>query len=209
MAIVSTYRASGINVKEWSRITTDIHNEKLSDARNIGAVRLNNSRLNAFSSLKKGDEVDHFSFHVQSRGKVRLGMTDNPELRIELLDKKGKVIADSDANSGHKLENKYIEFNEAGIELEKEKYFLRISRKSLDPKTTEMTYSVQISMGDEYRHDYDTVERAAQGKYDRVQDVMERARASQSSLVLSLQSTTSLLSEGMISFITLTASKKW
>ena len=84
------YTAPAQSVKVWSKPSYDVHKEKLSDARDLGAVRLNNSRLNAFAALEVGDEVDHFSFWVQSNGKTRLGMTDDPYLRVELLNSRAR-----------------------------------------------------------------------------------------------------------------------
>ena len=196
---IEPYRAIQPDIKTWSKKTRDIHHEKLSDARDIGAVRINNSRLNVFSSLKKGDEVDHFKFDVQSNGKVRLGMTDNPELRVEILNSKKKIIADGDANSGDKLFKKFLEMNENGIDMEKGTYYVRISRKSTDPNKTEYSYSVQLSMGNTYINDYDTGENPPVKSYDPLKAAMGGAVAS--GRVLSLQSTTNLLSAGMLSLL--------
>ena len=202
------YTAISPALKTWSRGTYDLHKEKLSDARDLGAVRLNNSRLNLFTSLKVGDEVDHFSFWVQSNGKTKLGMTDDPFLRVEVMDKRGKVIADSDANNSDELFRKYLELNEYGLELKKDKYYIRVSRNADAPQDEEKKYSLQISMGDEVRNDYDTVEKPATGTYDPMQDALNRAAATVPARVAALQSAASLLSEGMMSFLNLTGGDK-
>ncbi|MDH5188958.1 MAG: hypothetical protein OEW37_08390 [Rhodospirillaceae bacterium] len=188
-------------MKSWSKPSYDVHKEKLSDARDLGAVRLNNSRLNAFASLEVGDEVDHFSFWIQSKGKTRLGMTDDPYLRVELLDRQGKVLADSDANNSDALFNKYLEFNEFGLDLKKDKYYIRVSRNPDFPKDERKNYSIQLAMGENFRNDYDTFEKPAQGKFDPMQAALNAAGATAPSRVMALQSTTSLLSAGMISIL--------
>ena len=200
--LIPGVKAPAPSVSVWSRKTTDVPMEKLSDARELGAVRLNNSRLNVFSSLHDAkDKVDHFKFWVQSTGKTRLGMPDDPFLRVELLDKRGKVLADSDANSGDELFKKYLEFNEGGLELKKEKYYLRVSRNADAPQDEEKRYSLQLSMGDGLRNDYDTAERPAVGTYDPIQAAMDNAAANSPSRLVALQSTTNLLSAGMLSLM--------
>lgn len=204
MVNIVHYTASAPSTKAWSRVTADVHKEKLSDARDLGAVRLNNSRLNMFTSLKVGDEVDHFSFWIQSNGKTRLGMTDDPYLRVELLDKQGKVLADSDANSGNELFGEYIKFNEDGLDLEKGKYYLRVSRNADAPQDEEKSYTLQLAMGDNFRNDYDTVEKKAVGEYDPMQAALDAGYAIAPARLGSLMATTSLLSEGMMSLLNLT-----
>ena len=196
---IGPYRAIQPQVQTWSKKTYDVHHEKLTDARDIGAVRLNNSRLNAFSSLKKGDEVDTFKFDIQSTGPLRLGMTDNPELRVEIINSRGKTIADGDANSGDDLFKKFIDLNENGIELEKGTYYVRISRNSTDYKTTEYSYSIQLSMGDTYIHDYDTLEKPPAEAYDPFQAALNGAVMP--ARYGSLQGATSLLTNGMVTLL--------
>lgn len=197
--VVEAYKAIQPQVQLWSKTTYDIHKEKLSDARDVGDVRLNNSRLNVFSSLKKEDKVDHFKFDIQSNGKFRIGMTDNPELRVELLNSRGKVIADGDANSGDALFHKFLELNEDGLELDKGTYYVRISRKSTDPDKTEYTYSLQLSMGDTYIHDYDTLEKPPAEAFDPMTAALEGAVVP--SRYGALQGAASLLTNGMITLL--------
>ena len=203
MVDISVYRATPPDVASWRKTSYDVHKEKMSDARDIGAVRLNNSRLNLFSSLKKGDEVDHFKFDIQSNGKTRLGMSENVELSVEVLNSKGKIVASSDANSGKELLGAFLEMNENGIELEKGQYYLRVSRISLNPDTTEITYALQLSMGDEVRNDYDTLEKPPTADYDPIAAALDGASKTAPARIMSLQGTISLLSVGMISLMNL------
>lgn len=181
-------------LKVWERRTRDIPLETRQQARYLGGVKLNNSRLNAFSSLKKGDVEDFFSFKSYSRGPLRLGKSDDPYLRVELMDTNGRVIADSDANSG-KLFDKFLEFNGDGARVEPADFYVRVSRLEGDPNTTERSYSIQLSMGDEVRHDFDTIEAAYTGSVDPIQAAM--ANSTPPAYIYSYSNTASLLNEGL------------
>ena len=185
-------------LKVWERNTRDIPLETRQQARYLGGVKLNNSRLNAFSSLKKGDVEDFFSFKSYSRGPLRLGKNDDPYLRVELMDTRGKVIADSDANSG-KLFEKFLEFNGDGVDVEPADFYVRVSRLEGDANSSEHSYSIQLSMGDEVRHDFDTIEAAYTGYVDPIQAAM--ANSTPPAYIYSYSNTASLLSQGLTSMI--------
>ena len=58
--------------KVWEKTSTDIYDESISNARDIGQARLNYSRLNVVTTLSKNEHEDWFKFNVVSRGKLRL-----------------------------------------------------------------------------------------------------------------------------------------
>ena len=99
MAIEATSVTHAPGTKVWEQKRRDLWHDTLRTARDIGRVRLNHSRLNVFSSLAEGDQVDHFKFQVASRGKLRIGVFRDSETRFEILNNRGRVIADSTVTS--------------------------------------------------------------------------------------------------------------
>ncbi len=183
--------------RAFGKRTYDIQSERLSDARYIGAVRLNHTRINAFSALRKDDDVDHFSFKVHSRGELRIGMTDDPNLRVELINSHDKVLADNDANSGE-LFKKFLEFNEGGARVPIGDYYLRVSRIDDSGAREDIGYSLQLTMGDTSKVDLDTIEYTAK-KIGSVE--LALTRATPPARVASVMGARQLISDGMINFI--------
>ena len=56
----------------WEKTSTDIYDESVSNARDIGQIRLNYSRLSVITTLSKNEKEDWFKFNVVSRGNLRL-----------------------------------------------------------------------------------------------------------------------------------------
>ena len=187
----------------WERNTQDIAGETRKQARYIGAVRLNNSRLNVFSTLKKGDAEDFFQFRNDSTGPMRIGLKnlrgeDDPYLRVELMDDRGRVLADSDPNNSE-LYQKFREYNEQGVQTKPGNFYLRISRNGKDPNTTELNYAAQVSMGDQVRHDYDTKEASYSGEIDPIQQAM--FHATPPAYIYSYANNAQLLSDGLTALL--------
>lgn len=186
----------------YGKKTRDVWKEEFSDARYIGGVRLNHTRLNAFSRLEPSiDKEDNFHFKVYSHGDLRLGMTDDPDLRVQILNPRGKVLADNDPND-KEMFAKFREFNEEGSKVVPGDYFLRISRMDGVKADKDVAYSMQLSMG-VARTDLDTVEYSAQ-EVDPLEQALARASSTASARVLSGMGVSSLLSDGMINLLNLT-----
>lgn len=59
-------------VKAWDKTSTDIYDESIQNARDIGQIRLNYSRLSLVTTLSKNEKEDWFKFNVVSPGNFRL-----------------------------------------------------------------------------------------------------------------------------------------
>jgi len=141
-------------------------------ARDIGILRKNDSRLNLFSALTKGDQVDVFKFRVTNTGNAKLGtLIADPEdrelVRIQVFSKtSGVLIADQDPDSG----DAYLNFKklEAGtFELAQGDYVVRVSRMPGQDSAAqnEVQYAIQLTQG-VYRNDFDTVEKGKSASQD-------------------------------------------
>lgn len=64
--------AKSTTAKVWEKSTQDTYADSITNARDMGQVRLNYSRLNMVTTLSKNEKEDWFSFTVTSRGKLRL-----------------------------------------------------------------------------------------------------------------------------------------
>lgn len=124
-------------------------------ATNIGTLVKDTSRLNVFSSLAANDPADFYKFSVTTKGEVALGRVGDADVRIQLMDKQGKIIADSNKDSGAAYDA-YQNLEKGSQTLDKGDYTLRISRDKGVPAKDDKNYGVQLRMGD-YSKDYDTV----------------------------------------------------
>jgi hypothetical protein len=143
--------------KVWESKKRDIVQDNLNTAREIGRVRMNNARLNVFSAITEGEKVDNFKFFVDSVGGLKMADFKEGEARFQVLNKRGRVIADSDESTRLHYK-KFQEMQSAeGAKWKPGEYFLRVTRTS-SSTTEKIPYSVQLQMGTEVRNDYDTIE---------------------------------------------------
>lgn len=167
----------GRQVTEYRKEVNDVRNDTIATARDIGVLVKNNSRLNVITSLRDGDTVDHFRFRVHRAGEMRLGemavgadkeQEDSP-IRVQLLDRMGRVVADSGAREGSDAKDAYDALRNGALEVDAGDYYLRVTRAEGDgareAKGNKVDYGLQLTMGT-YHNDFDTVERAAQQGQD-------------------------------------------
>ncbi|MGQ9366762.1 hypothetical protein [Azospirillum sp. ST 5-10] len=123
-------------------------------ATNIGVLNKNESRLNVFSILGKSDAVDFYKFKVTSPGEVGLGRVGDSGLRVQLMDKTGNVLADSNEGAGTAYEA-YKKLAGGSLALDRGDYTLRVTREKGVSVNTEVQYALQLTQGT-YTKDYDT-----------------------------------------------------
>ena len=151
--------------KVFEKTVRDVTNDTWQTARDVGQVRLNYSRLNIFTSLTAGDEKDHFKFNVPSTGPFRIGGWNDDTVRLQLLDHRGRLIADSDPDAGRRAHDAFLRITGPDGEegFEPGDYIVRVSRLE-DDDGEDKPYSLQLQMGDQVRKDYDTTETAAKAE---------------------------------------------
>jgi hypothetical protein len=163
---------AGISVQDFQKNSNDVQIDNRMTARNIGNLRENDSRLNVFSSLDKKDPADFFTFNVVSSAQTKFSLltadgTDETNLRFQIIDKGGHVVADSSPDSGD-AKAAYDQLKEGTLTLNSGKYVLRITRQD-DTKTSQATtgynYAIQLSQG-LYKNDFDTIEKAVNKNAD-------------------------------------------
>lgn len=144
--------------KVWQREGRDVRDDTLKSARDIGTVRLEHSRLNAFSALSKGEVEDNFKFKVASKGDLRLGKNIDDGTRIQIFNGAGRVIADSKSDTGRHFDKYERMISDKGESFDKGNYVIKISRLNPSDKDVERPYTLQLKMGTEVKHDYETIE---------------------------------------------------
>lgn len=185
-------------VKVFEKKTRDFAEDSLLNARDIGRVRLQYSRLNVFSALSKDDKEDNFKFAVDTRGNLRLGKHADEEVRIQIFNKNRRVVADSKEGMGRASERFQRLLTTDGEPWEPGDYYIKITRMKLRDTETEHNYSLQLHMGSDFKRDFDTIEyKAEPGKQGTPPPVAVPAVVSMG------QGAANLLAAGMRRFSTL------
>ena len=163
---------SGKTVQEFQKDTRDVKFDSNATARDIGQLKQNETRLNLFSSLSKGDSVDIYRFKVSTKAETTFSILnateeDEGKIRFQIFNKAtGRVIADSDSKAGEAKAN-FEALRDCTFELPQGDYLLRVSRAhdvGAD-HGKEFSYAIQMKQG-LYTKDYDTVERSARSTDD-------------------------------------------
>lgn len=160
-------------VKEFEKNTNDVRIDNNMTARDIGVLRKNNSRLNLFSALTKGDAVDVFRFRINTTSATKLGtLIADPEVknmfRVQIFSKStGKLLVDNDPSAGDAYA-RYTVLTEGRLEMKQGDYYMRISRMpgADNALKKEIQYAVQLTQGT-YVNDYDTIERGTSSSQDK------------------------------------------
>ncbi|CAO3411133.1 hypothetical protein [Azospirillum largimobile] len=124
-------------------------------ATGIGTLVKDTSRLNVFSSLASNDPADFYKFNVTTSGAVTLGTVGDAGVRLQLMDRGGKIIADSNKDAGATYDA-FQKLKSGQLTLEKGDYTMRIAREKDVPVKDAKNYGVQLRMGN-YSKDYDTI----------------------------------------------------
>jgi hypothetical protein len=164
--------ASGNKVQEFQKNTRDVQFESSATARNIGVLKQNTTRLNVFSALTAGDQVDGFQFRVTNKTATTFSVLnatkeDEEKLRFQIYYKSsGRLLADSDPKAGT-AHTVYEAMRDGTFAMETGDYILRVSRADNvgANRDKEYNYAIQLSQG-VYSQDYDTIERAMRATDD-------------------------------------------
>lgn len=123
-------------------------------ATDMGYLIKDKTRLNSFSILAKSDPVDFYKFKVTTKGEVGLGRVGDDGLRVQLMDKAGKIVADSSGETAT-TKDAYTKWTKGQLPLDKGDYTVRVTRDKGVAATAEKQYALQLTQG-AYTTDYDT-----------------------------------------------------
>lgn len=142
---VKTYEKS---VKKSALTTTG-------GATDIGVLAKNTTRLNVASTLAADDKVDFYKFKVTTKGEATLGQVGDDGVRVQLMNRLGTVLADSDPKAGDDYDS-FKKLQTGKLSLDKGDYTLRVTRDKGESAKDSKNYAMQLVMGN-YSKDYDTV----------------------------------------------------
>jgi hypothetical protein len=143
-----------------SRYSQDLGNDIRGLARYIGNLEEGRSKVSVNSALSVGDRWDHFRFQVNATQLVRLRAgvlvgedgeasepADDGAVRFQLLSVAGRVIADSDPESGAEYEEWQKLVSDENLQLSKGSYVIRVARGPESENTREYIYSFTLRSG--------------------------------------------------------------
>lgn len=147
----NTIELTATQVKSYGKSSSDIYSESIDNARDMGNLRVNKTRLNLVTTLNKKETEDWFSFKSFNDGKLRLSA-----INVSVLDKDNEkkdvnAILDSTTNDASE-ETKAMLY---GKELRIEVYTKQGNRSNLvasNDEDNEKAYKIFKSMVDgEYK----------------------------------------------------------
>ncbi|WP_372400475.1 hypothetical protein ABMY26_33185 [Azospirillum sp. HJ39] len=124
-------------------------------ATDIGVLAKNATRLNVASTLAANDKVDFYKFKVTTKGEMTLGQVGDDGVRVQLMNRLGRVMADSDPKAGDEYDS-FKKLQAGNLTVDKGDYTLRVTRDKGQSDKDPKNYAMQVVMGN-YSKDYDTV----------------------------------------------------
>jgi hypothetical protein len=149
--------------RQFNRLTNDVAVDNAQSARFIGYLKPGESRITLVSQIvaKDKDKTDNFYFTMTKAGTAGLSLDADPDVRVELVNKQGRVLADSAASDGSALKTAYDNLQSSKMDLARGDYYVRVSRNSGSSRSENLSYNLQFNAGltgAKYKEDYTTVE---------------------------------------------------
>jgi hypothetical protein len=146
------------DVKEYSKTVRKSASTATSGATDIGVLAKNTTRLNVASTMAPNDKVDFYKFKVTTKGEMTMGQVGDDGVRVQLMNRLGRVMADSDPKSGDNYDS-FKKLQAGNLTVDKGDYTLRVTRDKGQSDKDPKNYAMQLVMGN-YSKDYDTVAKA-------------------------------------------------
>jgi hypothetical protein len=145
-------------IQNFQKTNTKSALNSAAGATDIGFLKNNTTRINAFSTLQKTDKVDYVKFRAQTAGPLKMGAIGSNTLRFQLMTQNGVVLADNDPKASKDLHDAFDKLGGGTLNVKAGVYLVKISVRSDAPPPPKngTNYSVQFSMGG-YTQDYDTI----------------------------------------------------
>lgn len=122
MASVTLDATGGANsrVKAFEKTSSDVYNDTIMNARDIGQLRKNYSRLSLITTLSENEKEDWFSFTSVSKGKARLSavnLSDSSDNKNEKKTDESATSALEDAKNDYEQAIKNFQGKNMRVEL--------------------------------------------------------------------------------------------
>jgi hypothetical protein len=140
--------------KVWQKSSYDTANQTQNSATNVGYLRKNDSRIDILATMDKGVSTQYFYFQNLSDTKVQfLPYGGTKDMRYQLLNQAGQVVADSKSGMGKASEN-YTALAKGTYNLGKGHYYLVVQRDPTKAQDTQAHVTMQLKEGDGVKNDY-------------------------------------------------------
>lgn len=171
------------NIRYYAKTTRDYEIDGLRGARDIGVIRKDSTRLSVGSLLSDPpkisnapkDKEDVFKFRLLDSGNLKFAAlikdtrsstetdealaADATSVRFQILDARGRVVADNDPKAGEAYE-RMLRMQKGTEYFKKGNYHVRVSRLDENDTSSKLLYKFQLDMG-EVKNFYETTEKRA------------------------------------------------
>ncbi len=141
--------------KVWQKNLYDVADQTTANATNVGFVRQNDSRVDVISTMDKGMTQQVFSFQNVTTAKTQLSSQGTSNLRVQVLNQGGQVIADSKSGMGA-ASKAYTALTNGTYNLKAGTYYVSVQRQQGAPATSTAAYNFQVKQGSTVKNDYIT-----------------------------------------------------
>ena len=151
----ATTAAAPSNRKVWEKSAYDVAGQTTDNSTDVGYLRTNDSRVDVVSTMDKGITQQVFSFSNLSDEKPVLSQSGANNLRIQVLNQGGQIVADSKSGQGQASQN-YQALTQGTYDLKQGKYSVVVQRAPNAATDTQVAYNLQVKAGDTVNNDYIT-----------------------------------------------------
>jgi Bacterial pre-peptidase C-terminal domain len=142
----------------YQRTGANVLNATSANSTNIGTLVTNQSQLDVTSAVTPGNQSDFYTFNFQGKQPLKLAfdnLTQTDNLRFQLLDSKGKVVADSAGTAAQQIA--YVNLTTSkGLTAAAGQYSIRVNYAPISTKLNSQTYSIALYSGNVFTSSYQT-----------------------------------------------------
>ncbi len=160
----STLNASGsASGNIYQRNATNLLNATTETATKIGTLVTNQTQLDVKAQVSRENATNFYKFTLDGDS-LKLGFQNNTEtsnLRVQILNSSGKVVADSSTFGTEANQEAYALANSSdGLDLEAGDYYVKVTFDSTSLRSVPQTYSLALYSGTKFSASYQTTAQA-------------------------------------------------
>ncbi|MER2520911.1 MAG: hypothetical protein ABTQ34_09560 [Bdellovibrionales bacterium] len=143
------------NAELYARTAYNVLNPSISTAANIGTLKNNTTQLNVEGALTTNNPKQFYKFSLDGE-KIKLSLdnlTTSADLRVQLLNSKGTVIADNQGST--ELQTAYtLAITSIGLTAQSGDYYAVVSYSINEPRANTQEYSLNLYSGTQFSESY-------------------------------------------------------
>src|ERR1700722_3490306 len=130
----------------YQRNGADVLNATSADATNIGTLTSNQSQLDVTSKVTPVNQSDYYTFNFQGNSSLKLdfeNLTASDNLRFQLVDSKGTVVADNQGTAAQQIAYVHLTTS-VGLTTAAGQYSIRVNYAPISIKAVPQSYSISL-----------------------------------------------------------------